>query len=52
VQSTDRFDGCDLSDTLARVDAWLIRSALDRDAVTAKRRDGCDREGLYNYRPL
>ena len=39
-----------LSDTLARVEAWLIRSALDRNAghrSETARRLGLTREGLY-----
>jgi len=39
-----------LSDTLARVEAWLIRSALDRNAghrTETARRLGLTREGLY-----
>ena len=39
-----------LSDTLARVEAWLIRAALDRNAghrTETARRLGLTREGLY-----
>jgi DNA-binding NtrC family response regulator len=47
-------DGETLARSLARVEAWLIRRALERNAgrrAQTARELGITREGLYNYRP-
>jgi transcriptional regulator with PAS, ATPase and Fis domain len=50
IEGLERAGDEHLSDTLARVEAWLIRAALDRNAghrTETARRLGLTREGLY-----